>query len=148
MNVGRVRSMLVLCACVIVGCTSSAPEAPPPSALETAVLSASFVDAWQAVRQALTEQEYTIETRDRRGLFVAYEDTGRRFLIPHRTKYTIALESVSGTSTQVTVEAKDQHYRVTLLTYPAWQDTPKQMDGEGAEILRVIQSVLSEGEGS
>ena len=144
MKMRRPRPILtVLCVCALAGCASKAPNAPTPAAPDSAIVNASFDDAWQAVRQALTNKQFIIDTRDKRGLFVAFEETGRRFLTPHRTKYTIVLESVTTDSTQVTVEAKDQHYKVTLLTYPAWQDTPKQLEGQGAEILQAIESVLS-----
>ena len=146
MKTRRLRPILaVLCVCALAGCASKAPDAPTPAALDSAVVNASFDDAWQAVRQALSDKQFAIDTRDKRGIFVAYEQTRRRFLTPHRTKYTIVLESITAESTQVTVEAKDQHYKVTLLTYPAWQDTPKQLDGQGAEILLAIENVLSTG---
>lgn len=141
----RCPIMAVLCVCVLAGCASKAPAPVPTDAQDSVLVNASFEDAWQAAKQALADREFTIHTRDKRGIFVAYEATRRHFLTPHRTKYTVVLESVSEESTQVTVEAKDQRYWVTLLTYPTWQDTAKEMAEDGSEILRAIEGVLSMG---
>jgi hypothetical protein len=95
----------------------------------TVTVNKSLPDAWQAVKEVLRDKGLDLYTRDKRGVFIAFSPMKRNlFLVPTRIKYTVALESLSDSSTKVTVDAVRQVYGVTLLTYPNWHDR-KTTDG-------------------
>jgi hypothetical protein len=99
-----------------------------------------FNEAWQLVKAVLREQDYEIYTRDKRGVFVAFSGSKRNLLQYHRTKLTIALEAVSDSATQVSVETLRQVYGVTLLTYPGWHDRKTQDHTKAQAILKAIEA--------
>ncbi len=142
--------LLVVCGLVVVGCRSTrGDEGPAPgAAVESLTVGAAFKEVWQETRRALLEQKYEVYTRDTRGLFVAYTKVKRTlFLVPHRMRVTVTLESVSTDSTQVSVETVHQKYRVTLLTYPDWRDDPRPAAGdEGRALLELIGSGFGSAE--
>jgi len=141
--------VLLGCACCLSACKST-PDAVvlPAAQTDTAVLDGTFADVWQATRVGLLAQGYEIYTRDKRGLFVAHSKQRRRiFVFPNRTKLTVTLESLSSSTTQVSVETLEQGYRVTLLTYPDWRDKPKLAEGDEAlALLESIRGALAAGD--
>ncbi len=110
-------------------------------------------DVWQITKEVLRQNGFsnepksgTIYTRDKRGVFVAFSRMKRDlFLVPHRTKYTIALETISDSSTKVTIEAVNQVYGVTLLTYPDWHDRKNTDHSVAQNLLNAIQKQAGSG---
>lgn len=129
---------------VVSGCRTAPAVAPDVTTTDEIVLEAPYAEAWEATRDTLRALEYTLYTRDKRGLFVAYSKERRhRILIPRRTQFSLVLEPVTPTQTRVTVETLPQRYWVTLLTYPDWRESPEPADPEeGRAILRDIRMRL------
>ncbi len=139
----------VIIASFATGCASTPVQSQKAIPVDSAVINAPFDDTWQAAKHALTAKDYTIYTRDKRGLFVAYSPQTRRFLVPYRTQITVVLERVSTTSTRVTVEAIPQRYGVTLLTNPKWREFPVgDEQTRRQELLTEIETQLNAREDS
>lgn len=108
---------------------------------ESVVVDVAFEPAWQAAKTALVDLDYSIYTRDKRGLFVAHGKRGRKWAIPRRTQMTVTVESVTAQKTRVTVEALRQRYRVTPLTYPDWREiAPVDEELQTKELLEAIDA--------
>lgn len=137
-----------LCVLALGGCARAARDTTGFSIARSISVQAPFEETWQATKSVLREQDYDLYTRDKRGAFVAYTQMKRSLMIftPHRTKYTIELEAVSGNETAVHIETVKQVYGVTLLTYPDWHDRKAEDDSEAQAILAAIQAKLGAGE--
>ena len=151
-NMRRASAILapILCALTVAGCASSkGTDAPQQSRVESAVLEASYETTWRLVKDSLLEEGYEIRTRDKRGMYVAFSGTKRRFIIPHRYRLTVILDSLSGSATRVTIETVRQSYRLTPLTHPGWQDSarPKEEDLIGPLMDRIRSKADSPSRG-
>jgi len=125
----------------LAGCAKAAKNTEGFAITNTATINKPMPEAWQLAKEVLREQEFDIYTRDLRGVFVAYSKMKRTlFLMPHRVKYTIALESVSDNATKVTVETIKQVYGVTLLTYPGWHDRKATDDSVAKSFLSALEA--------
>lgn len=123
------------------GCASSAPKQQDEIFVDTMTVPMDFESTWQLTRDTLLDKDIEIYTRDKRGLFVAYGNTRRSLLIPWRTKFTITIQEESAESTKIAIEAVEQRYTVTLLTYPDWRDRDfRDKKGHGAALLESIKS--------
>lgn len=142
MRVPKWLVLILLALCVTsVQCARAARNTEGFATTGTVTVNKPFPDAWQAAKEVLRDKELDLYTRDKRGVFVAFSHMKRNvFLVPQRIKYTVALESLSDSSTKVSVEAVRQVYGVTLLTYPDWHDR-KTTDGTlKDEILSALAS--------
>ncbi len=122
------------------GCATSAPDATGFALVESAVVDGAYVDVWQASKKVLRDEELIVFTRDKRGLFVAYDDLGRHRLVPRRRQFSVVVEEVSATSSKVTIETLDQEYGVRLLKYPDWHDRKTTETERGSAILEAIKA--------
>ena len=133
--------LLVVAAIVLGGCARTARDTTGFAITDGTTVDLPFTEAWQTAKAVLREKELDLYTRDKRGVFVAFSKMKRHlFLVPHRTKYTVALESVSKNSTRVSVESIDQVYGCTLLTYPGWHDRKTTDHSEAQAILDAIEA--------
>lgn len=123
----------------LAGCAKAARNTEGFAITNTATVNKPMPEAWQLAKEVLREQEFDIYTRDTRGVFVAFSKMKRTlFLVPHRVKYTIAMEAVSDNATKVTVETVKQVFGVTLLTYPGWHDRKATDDSVAAAFLSAL----------
>ena len=130
----------------VLGCAHQPPIQQDYAYTESVVVEAPFGPAWQAVKTALVDLDYSIYTRDKRGLFVAHGKRGRKWIVPRRTQMTVTLDSVTAQKTRVTVEALRQRYRVTPLTYPDWREiAPVDEVMRANELLDAIVDGLDSG---
>lgn len=107
-------------------------------------MEAPFGPTWQSTKTALKALDYSIYTRDKRGLFVAHGKRGRKWGVPRRTQMTLTIESVTAQKTRVTVEALRQRYRVTPLTYPDWREiAPVDEESQTKELFNTISAGLN-----
>jgi hypothetical protein len=121
------------------GCARAARDTTGFEMVDSVTVDAPLMDVWQTTKTVLREKELQIYTRDKRGVFVAYTPSEKRFFLkPERTRYTITLEENPGDDTKVTVETIQQAFGVTLLTYPGWHDR-KTMDN--AMTLAILDAV-------
>ena len=134
---------LLLSSAAVTGCARAARDTTGFAITDNTTVNLPFNEAWQLVKAVLREQDYDIYTRDKRGVFVAFSGSRRNLLQYHRTKLTIALEAVSDSATQVSIDALRQIYGVTLLTYPGWHDRKMGEDPEGEAILQAVQAKVS-----
>jgi hypothetical protein len=138
--------LAVACVLAVGGCARTAKDTQGFATKDAATVNSPLKETWQITKAVLREKGYDIYTRDKRGVFVAFTEMRRNiFLMPHRTKYTVALEAAGENSTQITVESVRQVYGVTLLTYPGWHDR-KTEDHSGA--LAIIKAVQGKAGGS
>lgn len=126
----------------VAGCATSAPDATGFAVVESTVLDGAYVDVWQATKKVLRDEELIVFTRDKRGLFVAYDDLGRHRLVPRRRQFSVVVEEVSATSSKVTVETLDQEYGVRLLRYPDWHDRKTTESERGKDILEAVTQAV------
>ena len=133
--------MVALVLAVAGGCARAARDTTGFAITDTATLNTNLDDAWQATKAVLRERELDIYTRDKRGVFVAYSEMKRRaLLVPHRTKYTIVLESLTDETTRVEIETVKQVYGVTLLTHPNWHDRQTTDNSVALTILEDLKA--------
>lgn len=126
------------------GCAGGPPVVPVDiTGVDSAIIQAPFAETWQATKQALQNKEFTIFTRDKRGIFVAYLDIERRRFRRYRTEYVVVLEPLTTNSTRVTVEATHQRFEVTFLTHPAWRNID---DGPGFESMDLLAAVAEQAQ--
>jgi hypothetical protein len=125
------------------GCARAARDTTGFAKTESVTVEAPFEETWQAVKLVLQEHDLDIYTRDKRGLFVAYETKGRRLFVPRRIKYTIELMDVSEYATAIHIEALREVYGVTLLTNPDWHARETKDDTRAATILEAIHAKLA-----
>ncbi|MCX5768805.1 MAG: hypothetical protein NTZ09_00820 [Candidatus Hydrogenedentes bacterium] len=142
--------LLIPLALALAGCARSASDTAGFAVSQSAAVGAPFDQAWQTVKAVLREYEkpnrFEIYTRDRRGVFVAFENTGRQaFLVPSRVQYTVSVEPAGENASQVTVETIRQVYGVTLLTYPGWHDRPMKDPAKAQGLLGEIQARIAGG---
>ena len=142
--------LLIPLALPLAGCASGARDTAGFAVSQTASVNTPFEQAWQTVKAVLREHEkpghFEVYTRDKRGVFVAFEDTGRQlFLVPSRVQYTVTIEPAGDNASQVTVETIRQVYGVTLLTYPGWHDRPMKDPAKAQGLLGEIQARTAGG---
>lgn len=126
------------------GCARTARDTTGFSITEVKTVNAPFEETWQAVKSVLREKDFDIYTRDKRGIFVAFSKMRRNLVLtPHRTKYTLCIETVSDNATQLTAEAVKQVYGVTLLTYPGWHDRKLTDNTELQDIVQAVEAKVS-----
>ena len=127
------------------GCATTSDSQAEATFVESLVAPVPFDKAWLVTRDVLLESNVDIHTRDKRGMFVAYTDMyHRKVVVPHRTKITITLTSITEESTKISVESVHQKYGVTLLTHPEWRDESAIIeDSVSTEILKSIKSRIS-----
>lgn len=99
---------------------------------------APFDKTWQATKETLRELNLDIYTRDKRGVFVAYDQPKREWMQLKRVKYEIQLGSVTSEETRIFVSAIKQIYGVTLLTNPDWHDRKMTGKSKSDEIINKI----------
>ena len=125
------------------GCAHQPPIQADYAYTESMIVDAPFGATWQATKTALINLDYSIYTRDKRGLFVAYGKRDRKWGVPRRTQMTLTIESVTAQKTRITVEALRQRYRVTPLTYPDWREiAPIDEKPQTKELLSTISGEL------
>ena len=141
---GWYLGLLLVAVLAMGGCARTARDTRGFAVTESKTVNAPFDQTWQITKSVLREKDFELYTRDKRGVFVAYSGSRRSLvLVPHRTKYTISVESVSDSATQVTVEAVKQVYGVTLLTYPGWHDRKTTDNKELLALLQAIEAKVS-----
>ncbi len=124
---------------VVAGCASAARDTTDFALVDQTTVNAAFDDTWQMTKTVFRERDITMHTRDKRGFFVAFTGENRNlWLVPHRTKYTVELEEVSASATNVRVETVKQVYGVSIMTYPDWHDRKTTDNTETLEILEAI----------
>lgn len=125
----------LLLAALGAGCASTPPAQPAEVPLESTVLQAEYEDVWQATRRALQASELDIYTRDKRGMFVAFDEKKRLFSIPRRARITVIVERVTTSSTRVSIEAVRERYRMPILRHPGWKE---EAGGDLTELKREL----------
>jgi hypothetical protein len=140
--------LLIPLALPLTGCARSALDTAGFAVSETASVGAPFDEVWQTTKAVLREHgkpnKFEVYTRDKRGIFIAFEDTGRQaFLVPSRVQYTVSVEPAGDNASQVTVETIRQVYGVTLLTYPGWHDRPMKDPAKAQGLLGEIQARIA-----
>ena len=131
----------VLALIALVGCARGARDTRTFAITDNCTVKTPFNDAWQMVKAVLREQGYDIDTRDKRGVFVVFTGAKHKHVLGlHRTKYTISLQSVSDSSTQIIIESIRQVYGSTLLTYPGWHDRKTEEHAEAQAILKAVEA--------
>ena len=141
---GWYLGLLLVAVLAMGGCARAARDTRGFAVAESKTVNAPFDQTWQIAKSVLREKDFDVYTRDKRGVFVAFSGTRRNLvLVPHRTKYTVSVESMSDNTTQVTVEAVKQVYGVTLLTYPGWHDRKTTDNTELLALLQAIEAKVS-----
>ena len=124
---------------VAAGCATAARDTTSFAMVDETTVNAPFEDTWQHTKTVFRERDIILNTRDKRGFFVAFTSESRNLLfVPHRMKYTVQLEEVSASATRVRMESVKQVYGVSLLTYPDWHDRQTTDNAEALEILESI----------
>ena len=135
---------VALLALLLGGCARAARDTTGFAVVTTGTVDAPFDATWQAAKAVLRERKLDIYTRDKRGVFVAYTPMKRRrLLLPKRVQYRFFLEPVSDDVTRVAIEAVQQVYGVTLLTYPGWHDRKMTDDTQAETLLEAIQAKVT-----
>lgn len=137
--------LLIPLALALSGCASSARDTTGFPISKAATVAAPYEQTWQTVKETLRSLEkpddFEIYTRDKRGVFVAFQNTGRiAFVMPSRVKFTVTIEPAGEEASLVTVETIRQVYGVTLLTYPGWHDRPIKSPEKAQQLLQDIQA--------
>lgn len=135
--------LIVLVTPALAGCVHAQRNAAEFPIEHSITVRASFDDTWQAVKGVLREQGLVIDTRDRRGSFLAFTGMNRRFYQPRRVKYEIEIAEITDEETRVHIATVRQAYGVTLLTYPGWHDRRTTDDSGARAILDALQARLS-----
>jgi hypothetical protein len=135
--------LLVLCSAGGIGCARTARDTTGFAVTDKTIVKQSDANAWQTTKAVLREKGYEIYTRDKRGVFVAYTGKSTHLLQYHRMKFTIALEPVSDSETEISIESLRQVYGVTLLTYPGWHDRKTTDHSQAQDILKSIETKAS-----
>ncbi len=142
--------LLIPLALLLAGCVSGARDTAGFAVTKAATVNVPFDQAWQTAKAVLREHEkpkkFEIYTRDKRGVFIAFENTGRQvLLIPSRVQYTVTIEPAGENASNVTVETVRQLYGTTLRTYPAWHDRTMKDPAKAQNLLNEIQSRIAGG---
>ena len=139
------KPLLALClgAALLGGCARAALDTSGFALNDTTTVAASFEDTWQAVKSVLRERELVIDTRDKRGRFVAFDQKKSSLFRNSRTRYTIELGHISESETAVNIETLREIYGTTLLTSPDWHARPAKDDAEAKAILDALVAKLN-----
>ena len=124
------------------GCVRAARDTAGFAQEQKLTVEIPFDEAWQGVKATLQDQELELYTRDKRGTFVAYTPERKR-VVPKRVRYTLLLDAVSEHETTIHVEAVQQAYGVTLLTYPGWHDRKAKGDNGAGDLVTALRSHFS-----
>lgn len=131
--------LLVAALGTLAGCARTMRNTEGFAITDSVTVNAPVDQAWQFVKEALREGKYDIYTRDKRGVFVAFTPMKRQMLLmPVRTKFTVAVEEETNTTTKVTVESIRQVFGVTPLTYPGWHDRKTTDHSHAQKILDAV----------
>lgn len=120
------------------GCARTLKDTSGFAEEKVITVKAPYDKTWQATKEALRELKMDIYTRDKRGVFVAYDQPKREWMQLRRVKYEIQLGSVNSEETRVLVSAIKQIYGVTLLTNPDWHDRKISGKTKSDEIINKI----------
>jgi len=104
------------------GCARTLKDTSGFAEEKVITVKAPFDKTWQATKETLKEMKLDIYTRDKRGVFVAFDQPKRKWMQLNRIKYEIRLGSVKSEETRIFISAIKQIYGVTLLTNPDWHD--------------------------
>lgn len=128
----------------LIGCAKALKDTSGLAEEKVFTVKAPFDKTWLATRDALKELNFNLYTRDKRGIFVAYEQPKREWLNLKRVKYEIHLGSVNPEETKIFISAVSQVYGVTLLTEPDWHDRKLTKPSKSEEILNKILEKLNQ----
>lgn len=120
------------------GCARTLKDTSGFAEEKVITVKAPFDKTWQATKEALRELNLDIYTRDKRGVFVAYDQPKREWMQLKRVKYEIQLGSVTSEETRIFVSAIKQIYGVTLLTNPDWHDRKITGKSKSEDIINKI----------
>ncbi|MGC8846386.1 MAG: outer membrane protein assembly factor BamC, partial [Candidatus Hydrogenedens sp.] len=87
------------------GCARTLKDTSGFAEEKVITVKAPFDKTWQATKEALRELKLEIYTRDKRGVFVAYDQPKREWMQLKRVKYEIQLGSVNSEETRIFVSA-------------------------------------------
>ncbi len=107
---------------IFTGCARTLRDTSGLAEEKVITVKAPFEKTWEATKDTLRELKLDIYTRDKRGVFIAYDQPKRKWLQLNRVKYEVRLGSVNSEETRVFISAVKQVYGVTLLTNPDWHD--------------------------
>jgi len=130
--------MVLLSIILFSGCARTLKDTSGFAEEKVFTVKAPFDKTWQATKETLRELKLEIYTRDKRGVFVAYDQPKREWMQLRRIKYEIQLGSVNSEETRVLVSAIKQIYGVTLLTSPDWHDRKITKETKTDEIINKI----------
>lgn len=134
---------MLLAPALLAGCATAARDTTGFSLTHSATVPVSMMDAWQVTKAVLREHDLEIYTRDKRGRFEAYSQSGRRMMSLQRVRHNIELVEHSPGETTVYIDTVRQVYGVTLTTYPDWHDRMTTDDRQALAILDEIQAKIS-----
>lgn len=140
-----VKPLLALClaAAVLGGCARAARDTTGFALNDSVTVEAPFEETWQAVKHVLRDRELVIDTRDKRGRFVAFDTKRSNLFRNTRTRYTIELSEISDVETAVHVETLREVYGTTLLTEPDWHARPTKDDAESKAIIQALMAKIN-----
>ncbi|MCX8065540.1 MAG: hypothetical protein N3G21_10270 [Candidatus Hydrogenedentes bacterium] len=138
------KVLAVICLISLFSCAKALKDTSGLAEEKVFTVKAPFDKTWLATRDALKELNLTLYTRDKRGLFVAYDQPKREWLNLKRVKYEIQLGSMNPDETKIFISAVSQVYGVTLLTEPDWHDRKLAKTSRSEEILNKILEKLNQ----
>jgi len=130
--------IVLLSVILLSGCAKTLKDTSGFAEEKVITVKAPFDKTWQATKEALRELKLEIYTRDKRGVFVAYDQPKREWMQLKRVKYEIQLGSVNSEETRIFISAIKQIYGVTLLTNPDWHDRKMTGKSKSDEIINKI----------
>lgn len=120
-----------------IGCAKSLKDTTGFAEEKVVTIKAPFDKTWEATKDTLRELNLQIYTRDKRGVFVAYDQKRKEWAMK-RIKYEINLGEINPNETKLYISAIKQVYGVTLLTYPGWHDRKITEKTKSDEIINKI----------
>ncbi len=136
--------VILLSMVLLSGCARTLKDTSGFAEEQVITVKAPFEKTWQATKETLRELNLDIYTRDKRGVFVAYDQPKREWMQLKRVKYEIQLGPVTSEETRIFVSAIKQIYGVTLLTNPDWHD--RKMTGK-SKSEEIINKIIEKSEG-
>ncbi len=130
--------VILLTMVLLSGCARTLKDTSGFAEEKVITVKAPFDKTWQATKETLRELNLNIYTRDKRGVFVAYDQPKREWMRLKRVKYEVQLGSVTSEETRIFVSAIKQIYGVTLLTSPDWHDRKMTGKSKSEEIINKI----------
>ncbi len=119
-----IKTIFIILIAVIIfpGCARTLKDTSGFAEEKVCTVNAPLDRVWQATKETLRELKLDIYTRDKRGIFIAYDQPKREWMQLRRVKYEIQLGAVNSEETRIFISAVKQIYGVTLLTNPDWHD--------------------------